>query len=155
MAPFQFWAGLRNRYRRLHRWSGRVLLCVLLASVASALYFGLGVPYAGKSEALLIAVVATLLLTAVGRAFVAIRRGHVARHREWMLRVFAVALGIATARVIGAVLDVALAPVGIRAATAFVLALWLGWGLTVGAAELWIVHTRSSARSSALETSAT
>lgn len=153
-APLQFWGRLRNRYRRLHRWSGRVLLCAILVSTAPALYFGLGAPFGGWLEALAIATVATLLITAVGRAFVAIRRGHVALHREWMLRAFALAIGIATVRVVGAVLDVALAPLGIRAATGLVVSLWLGWGVTVGAAELWIRYTRVRASGPISATSA-
>jgi len=144
-APLQFWPRLRNRHRSVHRWSGRVLMCTILVSAAPALYFGLRAPFGGGGETLAIALVATLLLTAIARAFVAIRRGQVARHREWMLRAFALAIGIATTRVVGAVLDVALAPMGLRPATALVLNLWLGWALTVAAAELWILHTRARA----------
>ncbi len=146
VAPLQFLTRLRNRYRGLHRWSGRVLVCALLASMAPALYFGLGFPFAGVGEAVVIAAVAIMLFTAVGRAFVAIRRGDVAHHREWMLRAYALTLGIASVRVVGAVVDVALTPLGIRPATGFVIALWLGWGLTAGVAELWIIHTRARAR---------
>ena len=58
------------------------------------------------------------------------------------------ALGIATARVVAAVLDVALAALGIRPGTGLVIDLWIGWALTLGAAELWIIHTRARARSS-------
>ena len=145
LAPLQFWAGFRNRHRTLHRWSGRVLLCALVASTVPALYFGLAVPFAGPTESLAIAIVATLLLISVGRAYVSIRRGQVARHRAWMLRAYALALGIASIRVIGAVLDVALAPVGIHPATGLVIALWVGWAMTAGAAELWIAHTRARA----------
>lgn len=142
-APFQFWASLRNRHRAVHRWSGRVLLLVLLFATAPALYFGLREPLGGGGEALVIGVVAILLLTAAARAYFAIRRGRVARHREWMLRVVALTLGIATVRIAEAGLDLALTPFGVRATTVFVLALWLGWGVTVGIAEVWIILTRA------------
>jgi uncharacterized membrane protein len=145
-APLQFWGQLRTRHRALHRWSGRVLICTVIVSAIPGLYFGLRVPFGGDSEALLVALVASFLLTALGRAYVAIRHGQVARHREWMLRAFAAALGIATTRVLGVVLDVAFAPLGMRAATGLVLDLWVGWALTIGAAELWIRYTRRNAR---------
>jgi uncharacterized membrane protein len=142
-APFQFWARLRNRHRRLHRWSGRPLLVVLMLSTVPALYFGLRVPFGSGGEALVIGVVAVLLLIAGGQAFVAIRRGQVARHREWMLRVFALALGIATVRLVLMPLDLALTTLAVRPATVFVVSLWLGWGVTVAIAELWIIRTRT------------
>ena len=123
-----------------------MLLCALVASTAPALYFGLAAPFAGEAEALVIAAVAALSLISVRRAYVAIRRGDVVRHREWMLRAYAIALGIASIRVVGAVVDVALAPLGVRSATGLVISLWLGWALTAGVAESWIVHTRARAR---------
>lgn len=99
-APLQFCARIRNRYRALHRWSGRVLLIAIFWSVASALYFGLLVPFGGRSEALVMGLAASVLFASAAQAFLAIRRGQVARHREWMIRLFAVAIGIATIRLV-------------------------------------------------------
>lgn len=141
-APLQFVTRLRNRYRALHRWSGRILIVALLASTAPALLFGLGSPFAGVGEGIAIGIVAVMLFIAVVRALLAIRRGDVAHHREWMLRAYALALGIATIRVVGALVDIALVPLGVRPAMGLVIALWIGWSLTAGAAELWIRHTR-------------
>ena len=81
---------------------------------------------------------------ALARAVRAVRRGDVTRHREWMIRAYAVAIGISTTRVVGAALDLALSPVGFRPRGLFVLAIAAGWSLTVAAAELWIVGTRAS-----------
>jgi uncharacterized membrane protein len=150
-APFQFWARLRNRYRGLHRWSGRVLLLAILVATAPALYFGVYAPFGGAGEALVIALVASLLLLAISRAFLAIRRGQVGRHREWMLRAFALSSGIASARLVGAVLDPILAPLRISTVTGLVITIWLGWALTVGAAEWWIVRTRARPQQAAAE----
>jgi hypothetical protein len=55
-----------------------------------------------------------------------------------MVRAFAIALGISTIRVVGLVLDVIIAPYGPDIRQAFVVALWVGWLLSVGAAELWL-----------------
>lgn len=143
LAPFQFSSRVRSRYIEFHRWSGRVLVPVAFATGLSALYFGLLMPYGGLAEAIAIALFGGLFLAAISRAFVAIRRHQVARHREWMIRAFAIAIGISTVRVVGAVLDVALTPAGLRPRDIFVLSVWTGWVLTLGAAELWIQYTRS------------
>ena len=141
-APLQFSVRIRRRYPRLHRWSGRILLPLALISVATGLYFGLVMPFGGPGEAVAIALFGALFLTAMARGYLAIRRHQVERHREWMVRVFAIALAISTVRVVGAVLDITLTPAGFPPARLFVLSVWTGWVITVGAAELWIRHTR-------------
>jgi uncharacterized membrane protein len=144
-APLQFWPRLRNRYRALHRWSGRVLAVGLLVATVPALYFGLVIPFGGPFETLAIVIVAVLLVTALARAYAAIRRGDVARHREWMLRAFALAAGIASIRVVTVVVDLVATPFGVGPAAGLVISLWTGWILTAGAAEVWIAHTRAPA----------
>ena len=142
LAPLQFSTWIRTRHVRLHRWSGRVLLPAGLVSVFAALYFGLLIPYGGLGEAAAMALFGGLFVIAIGRAYLAIRRHQVARHREWMIRVFAIAIGISTVRVVGAVLDPALTPAGVRPPDIFVLSIWTGWVITLGVAELWIRYTR-------------
>jgi hypothetical protein len=117
---------------------------VLAAFVATlpALYFGLLMPYAGLGEALAIGLFGGLFLLAITTAFMAIRRGQVARHREWMIRAFAIALAISTVRLVGAVVDIALTPAGFRQPELFVFSIWIGWIATVAAAEWWIRYTR-------------
>lgn len=146
LAPLQFLPPLRRRYVAVHRWSGRVLIVLAFVSASSALYFGLLMPFGGVSEAIAIAVFAGVFLVAIAGAYLAIRRGQVARHREWMLRAFAVAIGISTVRVVGAVLDVALTPAGLRADQVFVISIWTGWILTLGTAESWIRYRNNTWR---------
>jgi hypothetical protein len=141
-APLQFSTWIRTRYLRLHRWSGRLLLPAVVVSVLPGMYFGILMPYGGPTEAVMIAAAGGLLMIAVWRGFVAIRRRQLARHREWMIRVFAVVIAISTVRVIGLPVDVALTPEGIRPPTVFTLALWTAWIITLSAAELWIRYTR-------------
>jgi uncharacterized membrane protein len=141
-APLQFSTWIRMRCTRFHRWSGRLLLPALVASVLPGLYFGILIPYGGPSEAVVIAASGGLLVIAVCQGFLAIRRRQVARHREWMIRVFALAIAISTVRVVGLPLDVALTPAGFRPPTVFALSVWTGWIITLGIAELWIRYTR-------------
>lgn len=145
LAPLQFSSRIRSRHLRLHRWSGRGLLLAGVASVAPAFYFGLLMPFGGAVEAIAIALFGALFVASLARAFVAIRRRQVELHREWMIRAFAVAVAISSIRVIGAALDIALVTAGVPPRVGFVIALWTGWIVTVGAAELWIRRTRPDA----------
>jgi hypothetical protein len=99
-------------------------------------------PIAGPLESVGVSLAGGVFLFSMGRAFLAIRSGDVERHREWMIRAFAVAIGISTIRVIGAILDPALTPYGYSAPQVLGLSLWVGWVLTMAAAEIWIRRSR-------------
>lgn len=146
-APLQFSARLRARHRTLHRYSGRILLTVITVSLIPGLFFGIVTPFGGRLEAVMIAALGIFLLYAMATAVVAIRRGEVARHREWMIRVFANVLAIATVRLVGGPIEFVLTPYGVPPADRFVLAIWAAWLLTLGAAECWIRYTRPLVRS--------
>jgi uncharacterized membrane protein len=142
LAPLQFSPWIRRRFIKFHRLVGRFLLAAALATAASALFFGVLMPYGGWTERLAIVVFSAIFMTAIARAFAAIRAGRVARHREWMLRAFAVAFGISTIRIAGGVLDLVLTPFGFTVPAVFVISIWTGWLVTLAGAELWIRHTR-------------
>ena len=144
LAPIQFVETVRRRFITFHRWSGRLLLLVALFIASSALFFGELTPFGGTGEAIAVALFAILFLLALALAWLAIRRGQVARHRDWMIRAFAIAFAIATARVVGAVLELPLTAIGLRPAPMFVIAIWTGWLMSIGAAELWIHRTRAA-----------
>jgi hypothetical protein len=67
---------------------------------ATALFVGLVIPFSGWAESVLITLFGGLFLFALGKGFVHVRAGRVALHREWMVRAFAIALAIATQRLI-------------------------------------------------------
>ena len=144
LAPLQFAGAVRRRYIQLHRWTGRVLLGLGFVGAVSGLYFGLLMPFTGPLESVVISLAGGLFLFAMVRAFLAIRTGEVGLHREWMIRMFAVAIGISSVRVVGGVLDGALTPAGFSVRQILGLSLWVGWFLTVAAAELWIRRSRYS-----------
>ncbi len=150
LAPLQFSSRIRSRYIRFHRWSGRILVVTAVVTALAGLYFGLLMPYGGTGELTATLFFGGLFLVAVVRGFLAIRRRQVPRHREWMIRAFAIGIGISTVRIVSAALDFALTPAGIRPPDLFALSLWIGWGITLVAAELWIRYTRAYGRSLAL-----
>ena len=139
LAPLQFSVRIRTRSLQFHRWSGRLL--VLTAMVTGLSAFVVGLPsFGGPVESSARVVFGALFLVAIIRAFVAIRQRDAPRHREWMIRAFAVAIGVSTVRVVALVL---VAFTGFSEfQKVFGLTFWLGWILTLGAAELWIRRTR-------------
>ena len=145
-APLQFSSRMRARNVRLHRWSGRILLPLAVTSVVTSLYFGMVIPFGGLLEAVAIGLFGGLFIVSASLAFAAIRRHDVTRHREWMIRTFAIALAISTVRLVGAPVDLILTPAGVRPPMVFVVAMWTGWVITVALAEFWIRNTRANPR---------
>jgi uncharacterized membrane protein len=146
LAPLQFVRRVRERHLRFHRWSGRVVVLAGWTTGLAGLFFGLLMPYGGAAESVAIALFGALFLTAVTMGLVSIRRGRVARHREWMIRAFALAIAVSVVRVVAMLLDVALTPAGVGPRNIFVLSIWIGWLVSLGAAEVWIAHTRATVR---------
>jgi uncharacterized membrane protein len=142
LAPLQFSSWLRRRHPRIHRWSGRLLIAGGVVFTLTGLYFGLLMPYGGLGEVSAIVVFASVFLLALTQGFLAIRSGHVARHREWMIRAFAIAIGVGTVRVVAGILDIALTPMGLAPTSLFALSLWTGWTVSLVAAECWVRYTR-------------
>jgi uncharacterized membrane protein len=139
LAPLQFSPAIRDRHRRFHRWSGRVIAALAFLAGVSGLWIGLVLPYA-SNERLPIALFGALFLLAPLKGIRAIRRGDVAHHRQWMIRLFAVGIGIAVVRVVATPMIAILRPERIQDIMA--LAFWTGWTLSVTSAELWIRATR-------------
>jgi uncharacterized membrane protein len=141
LAPLQFVRRIRTRRPRLHRWSGRLLLTLAVLYGIAGLYFGVRMPFDGALEASAIVLFGCFFLYAAARGFVAIRRREIARHREWMIRMFSLALAISTVRVIG----IGLAIVTHHGPEAwFGWSVWAGWTINAAVAELWIRHTRAT-----------
>jgi uncharacterized membrane protein len=138
IAPFQFNARIRRTHPHLHRWTGRALVGTGVTVSVAGLVFGLFIPFAGTAERVVVATFGAAVIAALLKAVILIRRGEVDRHRAWMIRAFALMLGISTVRLAAAVLDFTLTPLGYTAEAIFVTSLWLGWGSTLAAAELWL-----------------
>jgi uncharacterized membrane protein len=135
LGPLQFSRRIRTRHLRFHRWSGRLLIVAAIVSAIASFYFGILHPFAGFGEVSAIAVFGALILVAVLRGFVAIRHGDVERHRQWMIRAFAVAIGISTIRVIGGFVQMLAMTTPAQTVT---ISFWSGWTLTLVVAETWI-----------------
>ena len=141
LAPLQFSSRIRRRYVGLHRWLGRLLAFLAIASGLAGLFFGVVIPFAGLGEITSTGFFGALFLFAIVRAVLAIRAGQVAVHREWMIRAYGIALGISTIRVIGSLLQTFTA---MPVRTLIPVMFWVGWGVTLAAAEMWVRMTRAT-----------
>jgi uncharacterized membrane protein len=99
LGAFQFSARLRRRHVRWHRGAGRLLVGLGLAVALSGLWMTLFYPYKEGTGHLLF-VFRLLASAGMGASVVlglaAIRRREIARHRAWMMRAYALALGAGT-----------------------------------------------------------
>ena len=139
LMPLQFVRRIRDRHIRWHRWSGRLLIVLGTLVGASALVLSYTTAIGGANETAATTLFALLFLIFLARGFWNIRHHRVAEHREWMIRAFGVALGIATTRpIVGAFFAVGrLSPHEF-----FGIAFWLGFSLTLLGAEAWVQHSR-------------
>ena len=141
-APLQLSERFRTKHYTAHRRLGRVLVTAALVSVSLALIFGLWFPWGGTPEAIATAVFGCWFLACLLLAVRAIRRGEVSIHRRWMIRAFAVGIGVGTIRIwIGLLLATGLLDFHDTFAAAF----WIGLSLNVLAAEWWVRTTPDKA----------
>lgn len=139
LAPFQFSTRVRQRHARFHRRSGRFLLLAVVPAASTGLALGALSPHEDLAARFAVALFGMIFLVAAGRAFLAVRRYDFITHREWMIRMVAIGVGIATVRIVGLALSF------IAHATPLQLigeSFWLGLGLTFLAGEAWIRYTR-------------
>ena len=134
----QFSPRIRARWIAFHRWSGRVLITAACILIVPAMSFGVLTPYGGTGEAIAIALFGALFVVFIAMGFAAIRRGDVTRHRAWMTRAFAIAVGVSVERALFGFLDAFLTPAGFRPPAIFTISIWMAWIVTAGVAELWI-----------------
>jgi len=140
LGPLQLSRTIRSKYLAFHRWSGRVFLVCCLIIATSALMMSFRMSIGGASETAATTFFALLFTFCLTKAFIHIRRREILLHREWMIRGFAIGLGVATVRpIVGAFFAARrLAPHEF-----FGAAFWLGFTINLIAAEAWINYTRT------------
>jgi len=99
IGPLQFWPRMRRDYLNAHRIAGRVYVVTVLAGAVAALGMAAkadgGAAYAAGLAGLAVAWVVTTLM-----AFVAIRRGNLFQHKQWMVRSYVVTFAFVTFRLL-------------------------------------------------------
>jgi Predicted membrane protein (DUF2306) len=145
LAPFQFVKRIRSRHLGYHRWAGRVLVAIGLVVGAAGVFMAMVIPAAGWPERVVVGSFGLLFLVALGKGFLYVRAGRVALHREWMIRAFAIALAIATTRLIfiSGMLIVGM-PTDGQVATLVIVSFTVAFVVHALLAEAWIRATRRS-----------
>ncbi|MBK5260633.1 MAG: DUF2306 domain-containing protein [Thermoanaerobaculia bacterium] len=136
----QFSPSIRNRHRQFHRWSGRFLVGLAYLSGVAGIWLGVVAPYSPTERAPTAMAGVMFLITPI-IAVTSVRRGNLARHREWMIRFFAVGVGIVVIRIVGPFIIWFMSPTPFRDIVG--LTFWAGWIISVLVAEVWIRRTRA------------
>jgi uncharacterized membrane protein len=135
LGAFQFSTGLRSRRPGWHRAAGRLLVVLGLAVAFSALWLTQFYPPAeGRSGELLYVfrlLAGSAMALSIVLGFAAIRRRDVSRHRAWMTRAYALALGAATQAFTLGIGE----PVFGSGELSTALLMGAGWGINVAVAE--------------------
>lgn len=144
LGPIQFMPGIRRRWPVVHRWSGRVfivsgVLVAVTAMVVSAVFPPVGGLF--KSSAVYLFSIAQLVT--LGVALRAVLRCDIPRHRAWMIRAFAIGLGVATMRLY---FIPVLLLFGVPGDFSIGLGMWVGFGVNVVVAELILLRERMQVR---------
>ncbi len=150
LGPLQFVRTLRARRPRLHRWMGRVAVASGVTIGVTALVMSPRMAIGGANETAATMLFAILFLFALCRAFLAIRQGKVAIHREWMIRAFAIGLAVAFVRPIVGVFFATSRITHLTPHDFFGIAFWLGFTIQAIAAEIWINYTMPPIKSAGI-----
>lgn len=142
LGPLQFARRLRSRKPRLHRWTGRVFLVSGFLIGVTALVMSPQMAIGGTNETAATMLFAGIFLLSLIKAYLSIRRGNVALHREWMIRAFAIGSAVATIRPIVGAFFATRSITHLTPHDFFGTAFWLGFTLQLIAAEVWINYTR-------------
>ncbi len=144
LAPLQFVARIRQRRISVHRGLGRVLATSAAISGVLALVINFLFPaFGGISTQTAVVFSSLLFLFSLSMAIRHIPRKEVRQHREWMIRTLALAMGVATQRIF----IILLMPLtGFDFEEVFGSASWLGLGVNLVVAEVWINYTRATGR---------
>jgi len=142
LAPLQFVSSIRRRRPVLHRWIGRVVLASGMIIGCTALRMSPQMAIGGANETAATMLFAILFLFALVKAYLSIRRRNVARHREWMIRGFAIGMAVAAVRPIVGIFFATRKLTHLTPHDFFGIAFWLGFTIQLIVAEVWINYTR-------------
>lgn len=137
-APLQLVPGFRRRTSGVHRRLGYVLLLLAIPYAVTGIFFSLYKPVFGPLASVASGLAGVWFVYCAVRAYTAIRRRDIDRHREWMLRALAAAYGIAAVRLVflAMVVIVPFNPIAMG-----VVSFWAGWLVAALPTEWWIRRT--------------
>ena len=140
LAPLQFSSKFRTKNLTRHRWIGRVLMTAGLIAGVTGILAGIWLPaFGGFVTSLAVWFFGIGIVVCFLRSFWCARKRMIQEHREWIIRAFAIALGVGAQRI----LIFIFMPFGLASFDEiFGPSLWLGTALNLTIAETWINVTR-------------
>jgi len=120
------------------------VLSLALVIGSSALVMSFRMAIGGLNEIAATVLFDLLFLFCLARGYGAARRRDFVAHREWMIRMFGIALGIATTRPVMGVFFATSRLTHLTPHDFFGIAFWIGFSVTLIAAESWINYTRAT-----------
>jgi len=146
LGPMQFVHRLREKHPLVHRWTGRVFLTASAVIGVTGLAMALRGTIGGLDEKAAILLFGSFFLFALGKALWHALRREFAKHREWMIRGYAVGLAVATIRPIMGGFFAAAVMSGHTPEPQrfFGTAFWIGFVAQTIAAEIWVRWTRAA-----------
>ena len=140
LGPLQFTGAVRKRLPTFHRISGRIYIISTLLLGVGALGITLVFPMWGLLPMKTVSLLSgAFLIVAVSKAYVHARRREFHIHREWMIRGFAIGLGVSTFRVIN---DWLFANTTMSFDEVWNATGWMSFSINLLVAEIWIDYTR-------------
>lgn len=137
LGPLQFVPAIRDRWPRLHRVTGRVYLVGVALGGLGGLYMA-RLAYGGLPTRLGFAMLAVAWLATTTMAYRRIRQGDSDRHREWMIRSYALSFAAPVLRLE----QLAFMASGTAFDTAYLAVAWLCWLPNLLAAEGYVRWAR-------------
>ena len=136
LVPLQFVSHIRERRIGFHRWLGRVLVVCAAVSGIFALAAAFILPaFAGITTQSATVFFGAIYLISLAKAYSHIRHKRERLHHQWMIRVVAIAMGVASIRLYILVFT---AGFGMGFEEVFGASFWLGLGTNLLIAEVWI-----------------
>jgi len=147
LGPLQFIKGLRAKHPEVHRWSGRIFLTASAVIGVTGLTMAARGTIGGADERAAIFLFGGFFLIALGKALRHAMKKEFAKHREWMIRGYAVGLAVATIRPImaGFFAVAVISGETPQPQNFFGTAFWIGFVAQSILAEIWIRWTRRGA----------
>ena len=143
LGPFQFSSGIREKYVSFHRISGRLYLGIGVLFGGLAGLFMAQHAFGGTVSQVGFSCMALVWLFTGMKAFQAIRNQDVERHREWMIRNYAVTFSAVTLRLYLGMFS----GLGMEFESFYPILAWLSWIPNLMIAEWIILASRRNATS--------
>lgn len=135
--------GVRRRWRRVHRWSGRVYVVGALSGGVGGLFLA-PTAFAGPVASAGFAALALLTIATTALGFMAIRGGDLLEHRRWMIRSGSLIFAAVTLRLmLGATAGLQALGLPLEFETAYAAIAWLSWVPNLAIA-VWVTRRRDA-----------